>query len=222
MLNPWAAIPAAPPFVLPMDSAYIAAANAACEPYAPGWLHTGRMPEPRSGRRDAPVLVLQINPSYDPTTMREALSATAVAEQRAALADEYAPHACLARGDPWWLRAFAQPVAQFGRARVAQAVCSLEYFPYPSRRFSHAHWRLRSQDYQFSLVCDALARGALIVVTRGLSLWLGAVPELAVELGRTVLLSRNPQRVSISPGNLPGGGYERVLAAIESAGTHAS
>ncbi len=74
--------------------------------------------------------------------------------------------------------------------------------------------------------CDILlrfnngARGALIVVTRGLSLWLGAVPELAAERGRTVLLSRNPQRVSISPGNLPGGGYERVLAAIGSARTH--
>lgn len=219
MLNPWSAIPAVPPFVLPMDSAYVEAANADCVPYAPDWLHTGRLPEPRSGPRDAPILLLQINPSYDVATMREALSDVSVAEQRAALADEQAAHACLARGDAWWRRAFAQPIARFGQARVAQAVCSVEYFPYPSQRFAHAYWRLPSQEYQFALVREALARGALIVVTRGLSLWLGAVPELAAQCDRTVLLSRNPQRVSISPGNLPEGGFARVLAAIETAGT---
>lgn len=217
MLNPWSAIPPTPPFVLPMDSAYVEAANADCEPYTPDWLHTGRLPEPRSGPRDAPILLLQINPSYDVATMREALSEATITEQRAALADEQVAHACLARGDAWWRRAFAQPIAHFGQARVAQAVCSVEYFPYPSQRFAHAHWRLPSQEYQFALVREALARDALVVVTRGLSLWLGAVPELGTHRDRTVLLSRNPQRVSVSPGNLPEGGYARVLAAIESA-----
>lgn len=221
MLNPWGAVPALPPFVLPMDSAYVETANSACAPYAPDWLHTGRLPEPRSGPRAAPMLLLQINPSYDTATMREALPEASIAEQRAALADEQAAHACLARGDAWWRRVFAQPIARFGQERVAQAVCSVEYFPYPSQRFAHAHWRLPSQGYQFALVREALARGALIVVTRGLSLWLGAVPELAAQLDRTVLLSRNPQRVSISPGNLPEGGFARVLAAIESASTRA-
>lgn len=212
--NPWVDLPAGAPFVLAEDRAFVDAANAHKQPYSAGWLHTGRLPEPRSGPRNAPLVLLQINPSYRTADQAEALPLADVERQRAALADEYAPHGCLAHGDAWWMRAFAKPIARFGRAPVAHRVCSVEYFPYPSLRFEHAHIRLPSQTYQFQLVREALARDALIVITRGLQLWLGAVPELAARLDRNVLLSRNPQRVSLSPGNLPDGGFERVLAVL--------
>lgn len=212
--NPWVDLPASAPFVLAEDRAFVDAANAYKEPYSAGWLHTGRMPEPRSGPRNAPLVLLQINPSYRTADQAEPLTLADIERQRAALADESAPHGCLAHGDAWWMRAFAHPLARYGREPVARRVCSIEYFPYPSLRFEHAHVRLPSQTYQFELVREALARDALIVVTRGLQLWLGAVPELAARLDRNVLLSRNPQRVSLSPGNLPEGGFERVLAAL--------
>lgn len=212
--NPWVGLPVSAPFVLAEDRAFVDAANLHKQPYSAGWLHTGRLPEPRSGPRDAPLVILQINPSYRSADQAEPLPLAVVERQRAALTDEYAPHACLAHGDAWWMRAFAQPIARFGCEAVARRVCSIEYFPYPSLRFEHAHIRLPSQTYQFQLVREALGRDALIVVTRGLQLWLGAVPELAARLDRNVLLSRNPQRVSLSPGNLPDGGFERVLAAL--------
>jgi hypothetical protein len=212
--NPWVDLPVSAPFVLAEDRAFVDAANANKEPYSAGWLHTGRMPEPRSGPRDAPLVLLQINPSYRTADQAEPLMRADVERQRAALTDEYAAHGCLAHGDAWWMRAFANPIARFGREPVSRRVCSIEYFPYPSLRFEHAHVRLPSQTYQFQLVREALARDALIVVTRGPQLWLGAVPELAARLDRNVLLSRNPQRVSLSPGNLPDGGFERVLGAL--------
>jgi hypothetical protein len=212
--NPWTELPASPPFVLREDRAFVDAVNAQKQQYSPGWLHTGRMPEPRSGPRDAPLVLLQINPSYRTADQMEPLSPEEFERQRIALIDENAPHGCLAYGDAWWMRAFANLISRFGRESVARRVCSIEYFPYPSLRFEHAHVRLPSQAYQFQLVREALARDALIVVTRGLQLWLGAVPELAAHLDRNVLLSKNPQRVSLSPGNLPDGSFERVLAAF--------
>lgn len=214
--NPWANIPAEPPFVLPMDRPYIDVASK-LQKSDGGRLHTGRMPEPRSGPRDAPVVVLQMNPSYEKESEQEPLSAVDDARLRAALRDEYAPHIGIADGHTWWSRAVAGPIAQCGGAnRVARGICSIEFFPYPSLNFACAHLRLPSQAYQFRLVREALARDALIIVTRGWALWLGVIPELHAAKDRTVLLTKNPRRVAISQRNLPDGGYDRVLAALES------
>jgi hypothetical protein len=214
--NSWADIPTEPPFVLPMDWPYIDVASK-LQKSDGGRLHTGRMPEPRSGPRNAPVVVLQMNPSYEKEREQEPLSAVDDARLRAALRDEYAPHIGIADGHAWWNRAVAGPIAQCGGAhRVARGICSIEFFPYPSLNFACAHLRLPSQAYQFRLVREALARDALIIITRGWSLWLGVIPELHSAKDRNVLLTKNPRRVAISQRNLPDGGYDRVLAALES------
>ncbi|WP_313918689.1 hypothetical protein [Tahibacter sp.] len=216
--NPWVDIPIEPPYVLPMDWPYIEVANKLKSDT--GQLHRARMPEPRSGPRDAPVVVLQINPSYEKDSRENPLSVADEARLRAALIDEYAPHVGIAdKSNKWWNRAVAQPLAHFGesgRDRVARGICSIEFFPYPSLSFACALLRLPSQAYQFRLVRDALARDALIVVTRGWSLWLGAIPELHAAEGRTVLRTKNPRSVAISEGNLEEYDYKRILAALQS------
>lgn len=214
--NPWSEIPTDPPYVLPMDRPYTDMANAVLSNPS-SRLHPERLPEPRSGPRNAPIVVLQLNPSFDQETGDSPLSDYDQQRLRAGLHDEYAPHIGIADQHRWWRIAFAEPIAHFGgdHQRVARSVCSVEYFPYPSLNFACAHLRLPSQAYQFQLVREAVARNALIVVTRGWSLWLGAVPELYGTLGN-VLQTRNPRRVTFSRRNLPQGGYERVIAAIES------
>lgn len=213
--NPWTDIPAEPPYVLPMDQPYIDVANA-LQSGTSGRLHPQRMPEPRSGPRDAPVVILQLNPSFEVNTADQALSPHDDNRLREALRDESAPHIGIADRHRWWVNAMAEPIAHFGddHQHVARTVCSIEYFPYPSLNFACAHLRLPSQAYQFRLVREAVARGALIIVTRGWSLWLGAVPEL-YEARANVLQTRNPRRVSFSRRNLPDGGYERMISAME-------
>lgn len=222
--NPWAQIPAEPPYVLAMDRAYVYAAQE-LQKSAGGALHLGRMPEPRSGPRDAPVVVLQLNPSYENQGSDQPLAPHDDKRLRAALHDEYSPHIGIADQHAWWIRAVKAPVEHFrasgmdeaaARHRVARGICSVEYFPYPSLQFACAHLRLPSQTYQFDLVREALGRGAIIVVTRGWSLWLGAVPELLAAHGTTVFRTVNPRRVALSQGNLPPGAYDKLLAALES------
>lgn len=214
--NPWADIPAEPPYVLAMDRPYIDVANAVQNSES-GRLHPRRMPEPRSGPRHAPVVVLQLNPSFELATGDEPLSAHDDSRLREALRDESAPHIGIADRHRWWINAMAEPIVHFGgdHRRVARAVCSVEYFPYPSLNFACAHVRLPSQAYQFCLVRESVMRGALIIATRGWSLWLGAVPELYTARAN-VMQTRNPRRVSFSRRNLPEGGYERMISAMES------
>ncbi|MBR2610551.1 hypothetical protein, partial [Desulfovibrio sp.] len=63
MGNPWCFLPEAQPFVLQADAAAVAAFN---QKYAgtPYELHTELPPEPFSGRLDAPIVLLNLNPGY--------------------------------------------------------------------------------------------------------------------------------------------------------------
>ena len=82
-------------------------------------------------------------------------------------------------GTKWWCRAAGALMKESSRAALARELSSLEFFPYHSRSFGHAHLRLPSQEYTFGLLRKAIERGAVILLTRGESLWRGAVPELA-------------------------------------------
>jgi hypothetical protein len=200
MDNPWRALPRHAPFVLDIDRAHVDAWNAGKPEFAPSWIHTGRLPEPRLGPVDAPVVLLQLNPSYD----ARAFDIRQIDCAIEALQDEQSAHACLAAPNDWWDETFSTLLKRFGRERLSRRVMSIEYFPYASARFDHAHLRLPSQEYTFALVRAALAADALFVVTRGLDLWIGAVPQLRAHLHKRVFRTRNRQRAFVSAGNLLG------------------
>lgn len=213
-MNPWTQTPTSPPFVLDSDKIAVDAFNRELKPYSDHWIHTGRLPEPRLGPIDAPVVLLQLNASYNRASMQTPLTANEITRGIESLSDEQSPHPCLANQNDWWDKAFGRLLKRFGRERLAARVCSIEYFAYPSSRFAHASIEIPSQRYQISLVERALSRGAIIVVTRGLEYWAAKVPGLAAEVGNSVHQTASRQRVWVTEGNLPSGVFESVCAAI--------
>lgn len=209
MENPWRALNCGSSLVLSEDEPYLCAFEQCCKNDAYR-INRTVVPEPRSGPIDAPVVLLQLNPSYD-----EAPPCPKDVEKRiAALHDETSPHMPLQSGDGWWARTFASVHRDIDDpVKIATRVLSLEFFPYASKSFSHGHVRLPSQGYTFALLRRAIERAALILVTRGFNLWCGAVPELAAERENIVTL-RNPRRPFVSRNNLPPGAYERVIQMI--------
>jgi len=212
--NPWTLLPEHPPFVLAPDKPYLDAYNAYQTRYVGNWIHTGRVPEPRQGPIDAPVIILQQNPSYEGRPPDEELPQIEVDALRGALIDEHSPHQGLEKPNSWWDRTCKVLIAKFGRERLARRVLSIEYFPYPSARFGHTGLRLPSQAYTFGLVRRGLSLGSLFVIMRGAALWYGAVPELYSQLDTTVFPSKNRQRAFITAGNLPEKVFDRLCAAI--------
>lgn len=79
-----------------------------------------------------------------------------------------------------------------------------------SRTEAHRQLPLPSQDYNFRLVLNAVDRGAIIILMRGLQRWLRAVPKLN-EYDK-VLILKNVQQPTISPNNCPR--FEEVVRAI--------
>jgi hypothetical protein len=101
--------------------------------------------------------------------------------------------------------------------RLDQRVCSIEFFPYRSQSFAHGSVRLPSQAYSFALVRRAIARAAVLVVTRCEGLWYAAVPELreARAAGR-LFVSSNPRSSSLAPRTLGDVGFNKMLEALGS------
>lgn len=215
-MNPWTKLKAGgSDYVLPEDLPYIEAFNARLrEQHSDYEIETGRIPEPRQGPVRAPVVLLQLNPRFDDSDVGRALTPEEVNRTIDNLQNEESPHSCIANGVGWWGQSFNQLSTEVGPNRLSRRVCSIEFFPYFSCRFGHAELRLPSQAYTFDLVHGALDRNALILITRGLNTWLGSVPELLSNLGRTVFETKNPRRAFISKGNLPEGVYAQVLERV--------
>ena len=215
-MNPWNALPLEPPFVLPSELGAIEAFNNGQKPSSPYRIHTGRFPEPRLGPKDAPLVILQMNPSFD-TNHLGPLTAAQVLSARQSVLNELHPHSCLASSTPWWNSTFKELLKLYDRKCLSENVCSIEYFPYPSRKFGHGRLSLPSQQYSFDLAKAALQRKAFIVVTRGLDLWIKAVPglDLALNAGQTVFTTKNRQRPYISANNLvPSGAFQKICAVL--------
>jgi len=213
-MNPWVDVPSAEPFVLPIDQAAVLGFNRELRQYSNHWIHTGRLPEPRQGPIDAAIVLLQLNPSYDKNTQTINLTALEIQDGRAALADEGSEHRCLAEPNTWWDSAFKTLIAEFGRPRLARRVCSIEYFAYPSLKFGHGDLELASRSYQTLLVQQAIKRGAIFIVSKGLSMWVSRVPHLAELKGKSLFETKNRQRVWITPDNLSGGTYDVIRSVL--------
>jgi hypothetical protein len=86
---------------------------------------------------------------------------------------------------------------------------ALEFPPYHSKRFAHAHLRLPSQQFTFELLRRAIKRGAVIVCVRGFREWVVAVPELATY---PVVRTRSKQAAALSSRNLSN--FRSVVKAL--------
>jgi hypothetical protein len=222
MTNPWLNLNHNPPYILDIDKPYI---NAFLSPPLTvsdlTRIDTDRLPEPRQGPISARLIILQSNPSLQSPHP----SLQGAVEAMKALGDERSSHLPIGTENDWWRPRYKDlACAVSGYKNLANLICSLEYFPYASKNFGHGHLRLPSQNYTFEILRKALQRNettddeakqTIVVVTRCFRLWVGAVPELASQLNKTVFVTKNPRSASISERNLGVEEFKKVLAALK-------
>jgi hypothetical protein len=216
LVNPWNKLPLEAPYVLPEDDAILRGLARRND------LALHLLPVPFHGDpRQAPVVLLGLNPSYRlQADYDENDSADFLEQHRLTLAFESrVPFFNL---DPvfadngayrYWHQRLAALIARFGIDRIGKSVASVQWFPYRSPTFTRLPRLLPSQSYGFSLVRQAIQRGATIVLLRSRKLWLEAVPELA----RMPYIELNaPRNMSVSPGNMPPGAFETLCQRLTS------
>jgi hypothetical protein len=205
MRNPWLALPETGPLVLSFDRAQVEAFNAtAAQKYK---YDLSLFPEPFFGSRDAPVVVLNLNPGWSPGDAAVHASPEFAAMSRASLRHDLAPYPFLhlqpnnnTPGGAWWQRRAQELIADVGFDQVARFLGCVQLVAYHSAEYSPATPTLASQAYSFWLVREAMARQAEIVVMRAVRLWMAAVPELS-RYDR-LHVGANPRATYLSRGNL--------------------
>jgi hypothetical protein len=205
-MNPWLRLPEMAPYVLPEDDEPIASFNSRRRPEHA--IHLEIVPEPYLGDPCAPVVLLNLNPGFvdDDRTVHLDTAFNAAARANLLHAHREWPLYLLDRslpnspGQDWWRRKLSALVNAVGSEQlVAANLFVAELHGYHSRRFHHG-LAIPSQQYTFSLVKEAIQRGAYFVVMRGLKQWRNRLPELSTA---SLTQLRNPQNPVISPGNCP-------------------
>lgn len=215
--NPWRDLPTEPDFVLEQDREIVAAHNAATTDEHRLQLHV--LPEPFMGPRDAPVVLLNLNPGYHPSDVANYAQLRRASVIRGALVHELDDDEAFyflteefegTGGWNWWTRKLNPLIQKVGLTSARRGIQVIEYAPYKSARYKSPGKILPSQIYTFNLVREAVTRDALVVVMRHHDEWLRSVPELA---GVAVHRLRNPQNVTIGPGNCPSG-FAEILTRL--------
>lgn len=215
MNNPWLDLPETAPYVLPQDHHRIAVFNRTADDET--FIRLGMMPEPFLGNPAAPLVVLNLNPGFNPLAVRNetqefyALSRNNLHHEGGDYPFYLLTPSLDVPGRSWWEKKLSHLIRAKGVKAVADGLLCVEYFPYHSTKFRHSKLRVPSQQYSFGLVRSAMARNAVIVVMRGEKLWSMALPELATY--PRVYRLRNPQNVVITPNNCPEG-YANILGAL--------
>lgn len=230
--NPWRDLSAAAPFVPACDVPWL--------PLLPSPVTEGEnekpsavlnldlQPEPFFGPHEAPVVVLLLNPGLGEDDARHhqrdeftrALRAHVQSESGGAHFHLLDPSR--GPGHRWRLRKVG-PLLKAASCSVEQLAARLlciEFFPYHSKAFAHAHLRLPSQHFSFELLRRAMRRDALVLCMRGYRYWSGAVPELANYAG--LLRPKNPRSAALSEGNIGKDGFARLRLAVEGASARLS
>src|SRR5687768_4197601 len=213
MTNPWKTLKNDARFVLADDWPYIDAYNA-LHKGSESFINLLYPPEPRLGPVNAPVIILQLNPSYPRDESEGPKDQVRLTFDLKSIKDESHAHLGVVLGDRWWTPRLRKLIENVGAQRLGSAICSIDFFPYRSRRFDHGQIRLPSQSYTFSLVRNGLDRGATFIVTRNFKLWSAAIPELRSQLGQSVFCLKNPRSSYFTPENLPRGVFAKVLRRL--------
>jgi hypothetical protein len=234
MQNPWIDLPTTAPYVLESDRAAIDNFNNDPKTTEQTHIFLDMFPLPFLGAKDAPVVLLNLNPGYvldgviredgkkvrDLEIAADQILADTIRRNLAHEPLDY-PFYLLdpksrkaeAGGNEWWSRKLKYLIAECGQQRLANKVLCVEYFPYHSNRANwfHTSASVSSQQYSFQLVRNAMERNALIVIMRSSRVWLNTIKELENYENKCTL--RNPQNVIVSRGNCPDF-YDNIVARI--------
>ena len=191
-------------------------------------LHLELLPQPYLGRvNTAKVFVLLLNPGYNETETTIELNCRSLQDKLREsldpaksrllhLDDEFD----WTIGGKWMRRKILTPLSEQGVARedLNRNLAIVEYFPYHSKTLSVKPDKLlKSQEYGFELVRQAIKNNALILLMRSEKLWLRAVPELAeYRQSGNCITRRSPRNAILSKGNLGEKNFARVVEALKS------
>lgn len=213
--NPWTELPATPPFVLADDAIALGR-------YGAAGVHTEVLPCPYLGSpATARVYLLNLNPAYSPAVAAFTDPHYSEEVRRGLIfASTYPfwafdPSLAASPGHHWWATLTLSLRARVRIDKLASRMMCLQWFPYHSASaadLTAITQPVPSQSYTFQLLRDAIGARGLVLVLRSERLWLSSVPELA---SVDYLRVTNVRRPFLSPGNMPGDGFERLVAALE-------
>lgn len=212
--NPWADLPAAPPYVLDCDRRAIERFNKTASDRHR--IRLDALPEPLIGRHDAPLVLLNLNPGYSPEDPEVHARNDVARLIRANLAQEtpgfyyFRPAFDGSPGGRWWRQRLGPIVKATSADAVARATLVVELFGYHSIGWKSGCY-VPSQAYSAALVQAAVARGAVVIAMRARRPWEQLVPALAVY--ERLFTLKSVQNVTISPRNCPGG-WDAVTNAV--------
>jgi hypothetical protein len=209
--SPWTAIPRRSPFVLPQDWTPVEAFNRRAAPEHR--IDVDVLPEPFIGPWDAPLVLLSLNPGWDPEDREVHARSEVDAVIRRNLAGGATSFYYLDEvlrdtpGGRWWRKRVARIIDAAGPV-AARRMLVVEYFPYHTAHFHRSTPRVPSRAFALYLVREAMRRDAWVICMRARNAWLEAIPELASHSRFGVL--KNPQNVTVSPGN-----FDRFTEMVE-------
>jgi hypothetical protein len=209
MDNPWKSLPLEAPYIYEADRPAVDAFNThASEAHR---IHTDVLPEPYLGNKDAPIVLLNLNPGFQESDLLAYEDPYALDAWRKNILHEplaypfyfLDPQFSHAGGARWWKQKLKEPIQIAGMQAVANTIFCIEYFPYHSRKYKPLPSLVASQQYSFDLANQAVDRNAVIVLMRGKRRWDHAVPRL---IGYPRLFTLNSrQNVAISRRNCGAG-----------------
>lgn len=223
MPNPWVNLPETAPYVLQEDRQAIDNFNNRPSLKEHHRIDTHLIPEPFVGPLDANVVILLLNPGIDANTHRahsnpafknhliQSIKSPDTHPSHIHIGNAIAPNA-----DNWWYkntRQLIQDLGENGSTILRENMLAVEFSPYHSPNYAHAHLRLRSQEYSFELVREAMRRDAAIILTRGEKLWKGAVHEL-ISYSHFFKLSSH-RRAAITQNNLGAHAYQILIEKLK-------
>lgn len=202
MENPWLRLQDKAPFVLDCDAGPVEKLLSKGKK-----IHTELPPEPYSGNKDAPLVLLWKRPSFNPVDAEYMLKSQefseAMRKTRNHEEQEY-PFYHLDNTYPknpgfiLWACLMKEVIRAKGYKSCANSIFLLQYFPYKSNE--SMDMVVPSQAYSVHLLKEAMGRNAAIVVMSSETLWKNCVPEL--EKYKNIFYCKNVRIPTISKGNI--------------------
>ncbi len=180
------------------------------------------LPQPYVGNRDAPVVILGLNPGFCAKDLEDhKCKAFQKAQLENFQSQAEVPFYFLdenlkdTAGSQWWKKRLRVVIEKAGLTNVQNNLLCVEWFPYHSKKFAPLHNVLPSQEYGFQLVRGAMRRNALIIGLRSKQIWYKSIPKL--ECYEKHCFLKSPQCAYVTENNCPC--FCDVIKALSAGGT---
>lgn len=155
-------------------------------------IHKNILPFPYLGNVNNPqILILVNNPGFDNKEFKNGFYGN-FHEEIIASYEGNKPMYCFdddyIKFSDYWFKKLKSLISQFSKEEVSKKIGIINYFPYSSEKFKDftkkeksrflVNGYLKSQEYNFELIRNAIISKTLIIIVRGKNNWFSAIPEL--------------------------------------------